>query len=205
MARGDGHGERREEILCGAGEEHDRDEDDADGEGGDEGGCGDLLRAIEDGANERFALGHVAMRVFDFDGGVVDEDADGERQAAEGHDVDRLSERGEDRERGRDRERDGGADDQGAAPAAEEEQDHEAGKQGRDGGLADDLTDRLADEDGLIEERGDAEVGGKTCLDAREGGLDLRDDVEREVLPFLRTVRRAERFPSCRTMLVWTA
>ena len=37
----------------------------------------------------------IAIDVFDLDGGVVDQDADGERQAAEGHDVDGLAERRE--------------------------------------------------------------------------------------------------------------
>ena len=115
---GDGHGERGEEVLGRAGEQDDRDEDDADGERGDEGGRGDLLGGVEDGADERLLLGHVAVGVFDFDGGVVDEDADGEREAAEGHDVDGLAEGGEDDERGGDGERDGGADDEGGAPAS---------------------------------------------------------------------------------------
>ena len=53
---GDGHGERGEEILGGAGEKDDGDEDNADGEGGDEGGRGDLLGGVEDGADERLLL-----------------------------------------------------------------------------------------------------------------------------------------------------
>ncbi len=161
---GDGHGERGEEVLGGAGEQHDRDEDDADGEGGDEGGRGDLLSGVEDGADQGLLLGHVAMGVFDFDRRVVDQDADGESEAAEGHDVDGLAESGEDDERGGDRERDGGADDQGGAPGAEEQQDHEAGEDGGDGGFADDLGDGLADEDGLVEERGDREGAGRPAL-----------------------------------------
>jgi len=155
---GDGFCERGEEEFCGTGEHHDRHEHDADGERGDEGRRGDLLRGVQDGLGERKAFGHVAMRVFDFDGGVVDEDADGERETAEGHDVDSLAERGEDDERCGDGERDGDADDQRGTPRAEEEQDHQAGEQGGDGGFADDFVDGGADEDGLIEERGDFEI-----------------------------------------------
>ena len=33
----------------------------------------------------------IALDVFDFDGGVVDQDADGERESAERHDVDGLA------------------------------------------------------------------------------------------------------------------
>ena len=202
---GDGHGERGEEVLGGSGEEHDGDEDDADGEGGDEGGGGDLLGGIEDGADEGFLLGHVAVGVFDLDGGVVDEDADGEGEAAEGHDVDGLAEGGEDDHRGGDGERDGGADDEGGAPGAEEEQDHEAGERGGDGGFADDLGDGLADEDGLVEEGSDFEVGRKPAV---MRGMDcLTPSTMSMVLvsPFLRTVSRAPRLPSCRTMLVCSA
>ena len=74
----DRHGQGGEEELGGAGEEDDGDEDDADAEGGDEGGDGDLLGTVEDGLDEAFALVEVAVDVFDFDGGIVDEDADGQ-------------------------------------------------------------------------------------------------------------------------------
>ena len=43
---------------------------------------------------ELVAFFEIALDVFDGDGGVVDEDADGEREAAERHDVDRLADAG---------------------------------------------------------------------------------------------------------------
>ena len=49
---------------------------------------GNLLRAIQNGLHRFLAHGQVAVDVFDFDGGVIDQDADGQGQAAEGHDVD---------------------------------------------------------------------------------------------------------------------
>mgnify|MGYP003694074795 CR=1 FL=1 len=52
-------------------------------------------RAVEDRRLERLALLEVPVDVLDRDGGVVHEDADGEREAAERHDVDRLAERAE--------------------------------------------------------------------------------------------------------------
>ena len=63
-------------------------------------GCGDLLGRIENGADERLLLGHVAVRVLDLDRGVVDQDADREGKAAKRHNVDGLAERGEDGHRG---------------------------------------------------------------------------------------------------------
>ena len=50
----DRHRERAEEVLGGAFEEENRDEDDADAKRGDEGGHRDLLGAVEDGLEERF-------------------------------------------------------------------------------------------------------------------------------------------------------
>ena len=91
MAKTTRHGERREEILGGAGEQQHRHEHDADAKRGDEGRRGDLLRAIEHGAHQRLLHGHVAVGVFDFHGGVVHQDADRQRQAAERHHVDGLA------------------------------------------------------------------------------------------------------------------
>ena len=59
---------------------------------GNEGRRGDLLRAIQHRAHQRLLHGHVAVRVLDFHGGVVHQDADRQRHAAQGHDVDGLAE-----------------------------------------------------------------------------------------------------------------
>ena len=112
----DGAGQGGEQVFGRTGEEQHGGEDDADGQRGDEGRGGDLLCRVKDGARERLALGHVAVGVFDLDGGVVDEDTDGEGEAAQRHDVDGFAEGAQDDERRCDGERDGGADDQGGAP-----------------------------------------------------------------------------------------
>ena len=52
-------------------------------------GSGDLRRAVEDRLLEFLARFEIAIDVLDGDGGVVDQDADGQRQSAQGHDVDR--------------------------------------------------------------------------------------------------------------------
>ena len=89
----DGLGQRHEEILRHAAQKEHGHEDDADGEGGDQRGHGDLRGAVEDGLLDVLAHFEIAVDVLDLDGGVVDEDADGQRQSAEGHDVDGLAER----------------------------------------------------------------------------------------------------------------
>ena len=63
-------------------------------ERGNESRGGDLLRAIQHGAHQRLLHGHVAVGVLDFHGGVVHQDADGQRQAAQGHHVDGLAQAG---------------------------------------------------------------------------------------------------------------
>ena len=130
-------GQRHEQVPGDAGEEEHRHEHDADRERRDERRHRDLLRAVEDRLLERLALLEVAVDVLDRDGGVVDQDADRERQPAERHDVDRLAERAEHDDRGEDRQRDRDRDDQRAAPAAEEQQDHQRGQAGGDERLAD--------------------------------------------------------------------
>ena len=67
-----------------------------------EGGHGDLLRAIEDCLVQRFAHREVSMDVLNLHRGVIDEDADGQRKAAERHHVDRISERTQQSDRGED-------------------------------------------------------------------------------------------------------
>ena len=69
----------------------DRHEHDADAERRDERRHGDLLRAVEDRLHEPLALVQVAVDVLDLDGRVVDQDADGQRHAAERHHVERLA------------------------------------------------------------------------------------------------------------------
>ena len=96
-----------------------------------------------------------------------------------------------------DGERDGDGDDERAAPAAEEEQDHQAGERGGDDGLADDAVDRGADEDGLIAERRDLELrlAGLVTMDLTRGkGIQHAFDYrERGCVPVLRTVMSTPR------------
>ena len=134
---------------------------------------------IENGGDERFLQADIAVNVFDGDGGVVNQDADGEGEAAEGHDVDGFAEEAQDAQRGEDGEWNGNANDKSAAPTAEEEQNHEAGEAGGDKSFAFDTVDRGTHEDGLIAEGNDFEFGRNGGEHAREGGFDGIDDIER--------------------------
>ena len=82
---------RREHPAGDAAEMEQRDPDDRDGERGDERRENDLIGGIDDRLLQRLAHGEMGVDIFDHDGGVVDENADGQRQSAQGHDIDRLS------------------------------------------------------------------------------------------------------------------
>jgi hypothetical protein len=72
----------------------------------------------------------VRVDVLDRDRRFIDEDADGERQPAERHDVDRLARRPRAPRRREQRKRDRDDDDRRASPVAQEHQHHQAGEQG---------------------------------------------------------------------------
>ena len=145
-----GHG--NEEVARHAAQEEHGHEDDADGQGGDQGGHGDLRRAVEDGLLQLLARFQIAVDVLDGHGGVVHQDADGQRHAAQGHDVDGLVQRGEHDQRTENGERNGDRDDDRGAPTAQKDQDHDGGEAGGDDGLADHAIDGAAHEDGLVGE-----------------------------------------------------
>jgi hypothetical protein len=83
------------------------------------------------------AFFQVALDILDRDRGVVHQNADRQRQAAQRHDVDGLAQRAEQSGWSQDRQRNGDRDDQRAAPASQEQQNHEAGEARGDDRFAD--------------------------------------------------------------------
>ena len=94
-------------------------------------------RAVHDRGAHVLAVLEMPVDVLDRDGGVVDQDADGERQAAQRHDVERLAAGRQGGDGAEDGERDRRGDDDRGPPAAQEEQDHQAGQRRRDDAFAD--------------------------------------------------------------------
>ena len=129
-----------------------------------------MLRAVENGLNRVLAHGEVAIDVFDFDCGIVDKDADGEREAAQGHDVDSLAEGAEEENANENRKRDRDENDERALPVAEEEKNHDDGEAGGDEAFAENALDRCANEERLIEKLVDLEA-------RRIGGLVVSEHV----------------------------
>src|ERR1039458_3841483 len=132
----DGLGQRHEQKLGHARQEEHGHEHDADAERGYEGRHGDLLRTVEDGLLHLLAHGQVALDIFDLHRSVVDQDADGERQSSQGHDVDGLADGPQHDDRNKNRERDGNGDDDGGTPVAQEDKDHDGGESRGDRRLA---------------------------------------------------------------------
>src|SRR5215831_19640015 len=88
-----GFGQRDEQVASHTGQKEHGDEDDADRERGNERRNGNLRSAVENGLLHFFSLGDVAVDVLNFDGCIVNENADSEREPAQGHDVDGLAQR----------------------------------------------------------------------------------------------------------------
>ena len=89
----DRHRQRTEEIARHAAKREQRHEGDADAKQRDRRRRHDLACApSSDGGHDILAMLHVAVDVLDRDRRVVDQDADGQRKAAERHDVDGLAE-----------------------------------------------------------------------------------------------------------------
>ena len=92
----------------------------------------------------------VTVDVLDGHRRVVDQNTDGERQAAQGHEVDGLAQRIEDDDGRDDRQRNRDRDDQRAAPATQEQQHHQGGQRSGDDRFGHDALDGGAHEYGLV-------------------------------------------------------
>ena len=139
-----------EEIARHAAQEEHGHEDDADGQSRDQGGDGNLRRAIEDGLLQLFARLKIAIDVFNGNCGVIHQNAHGQSHASQGHDVDGLVQHGEHAERAKDGERNGYRDDDRGAETAQEDQDHDGGETGGNDGLAHHAVDSAAHKDRLV-------------------------------------------------------
>jgi hypothetical protein len=67
---------------------------------------------------------HVPVRILDLNRGIIYQNADSKRHAAQRHDIDGLSERVKHRQRRSDRQWYRRTNNQGGTPGTEEEQDH---------------------------------------------------------------------------------
>src|ERR1700722_6010291 len=127
----------------------------------------------------------MALNVFDRDSSVIDENANGEGEASQGHDVDGLVQKTEDYYRRQDSERDRDGDDHCAAPASKKNQDHQTRECRGDDGLTDDPIDRTLNEDRLIRKWLNLKLGWKGLGNVWEELADTLDDIDRRGVPGL--------------------
>src|SRR5580698_1637066 len=156
------------EVFGHAGQEEHRHEDDADGDRGNEGRDRNLRSAVENGLLDGFSHLNIAVDVFDLDRGVIDQNADGERQSAERHDVDGLAQRAQYQQRRQNGERNRDRDNQRAAPASQKDKDHDPGQAGGNDGLTHNAVNRAAHEDRLVGQGSDFQRRGELGLNVRQ-------------------------------------
>ena len=162
-ADGEHHRQRHrdEQVFRRARQQRHRQKDDADGQRGDKRRHGDFVRSVEDSLDQALAHIHVAMDVFDCHRRVVHENAHGQRETAERHEVQGVPESGQAHDAGQDRYRYRHDHDDRAAPAAEKQQDEQAGEARRDQAFGDHSLHRGNDECRLVEQHGEFQVTGK--------------------------------------------
>ena len=102
----------------------------------------------------------MAVDVLEDDDRVVDHPADGDREAAQGQDVQGDPGDLHDHERGQDRQRDADRGDERRAQVEQEQEDRQDGEDGAEATLAQQALARLEDEDGLIRDRRDRDLAG---------------------------------------------
>ena len=171
--------QRHKQVVGHPGQEEHRHEHNTDAKGRDEGRHRDLLRAVQNGVVQRFARCHVPVDVLDGHRRIINQDSDRQRQAAQGHEIDRLAQRAQNGNGSEHRQRDGQRDDKRAAPRTQEQQNHQCRERGGDDPFPDDAGDGRPDEDGLVGKLLNAQVRGNAAEDARQGLFDAADYVER--------------------------
>src|SRR5271154_661716 len=109
----------------------------------------------------------MTRNIFDGYRGVVHKYADSQSQAAQRHQIDGLMQQAEDNHGAQDGQRNRNAYDYGAAPASQEDQDHQRREDGGDAGFADNTADGGANEDGLVRQLMNLELRRQRLLHAR--------------------------------------
>src|SRR5271157_6294517 len=119
------------------------------------------------------------MDVLDFDGGLVDQDANGQSQPAQGHDVDRVACQIQNDDRSQERQRDVENHDDHGPQVAQEQEHHQPGQAGSQGAFDTHALDGSIDDRRLVELVGDLDVVGQGRLEPRQVLLDRVDHRQR--------------------------
>ena len=136
-------------------------EDGDDGEGGGHHGQADFGGGLARGGEVVGAGVHVAHDVLAHHDGVVDQQADGQRQPHQREDVQREAQGAHDDERADDGDRQRQPRDHRAAPAIQEQEDDEDGEEAAEHQRDLHVVHRVADEGGAVHHRAQADVRGQ--------------------------------------------
>src|SRR5207302_1207276 len=121
----------------------------------------------------------VTIDVLNLDCCVIHQNADGQRESTQRHDIDRLSESTENNNGRQNSQRDRGCNNQGAAPAAQERENHESGQTRGNQCLSDHSADRATNKNRLIAQQSYLQLGWNGCLNLRQKCLDACDYIQR--------------------------
>ena len=174
-----GLGERPEQIARDAAQQQHRREHDYDAEQRHCRRRDDLLGGFHNRVVDLLAGLEMAVDVFNRHGGVVDQYADGERQAAQGHHIDGFANRRQRRQRGQNRQRNRNGDDDRRPPTAQEQQDHQAGQRRGDEPFTNDARHRVRDEGRLIADDGQFDALRQHQAKLGQHFFDARDHLQR--------------------------
>src|SRR5579872_24175 len=160
-------------------------EHDADGQRRNKGWNRDLLRAVENRVFNFFPLRQVAIDVLDFNGGVVDQNADRQCESTQRHDVDGLAQRAHHDDRGQNRKRNRNRNDDRAPPVTQKNQNHQSGETGGNGSFLNHAVNGCANEKRLVSQRIYVQLWGQARGNLWQQRLHAGNDVESRSLPAL--------------------
>ena len=119
------------------------------------------------------------MDVLHLDGRFIDQDADGQRQPAQRHEVDRVPRQPQGEDAAQQRQRDVEDDDHHAPPIAQEEHDHQARQDGPQQRFQPHALHGAGDVGRLVELEADLDALVQGVLHPRQVGLHLVDHAQR--------------------------
>src|SRR6202011_2766371 len=139
-------------------------------------------RNLREGATDGFEAGLAGVAVdddvLDDDDGVIDDQTDGGGEAAQRHEVERLSDDPEEEDGDGDGDGNNQAGDERGAPVAQEEEEDDAGEDEADEDGVADAGDGLADQLGLVVEGLEVDVGGELGAELVDLGGDGVGDLD---------------------------
>jgi len=170
----DGEREGNEQKTRDALQKEDGEKHDYGGERRDQNGHGDFLGGQKNGLFAGLFVREMAVDVFKFDDGIIDQPADAEGKSSKGEDVEGLGGKVQKDKRRDDGQRNGDGDDAGGTQRQKKKQNDQDGQTAALQGLVFEGFDGIANVDGLIKGDDEFDAVGDTCEFGQQGtdGID---------------------------------